>query len=297
MGGYLLSHVNTEEYIERLGDLVRRNPWQKTWLYDDGMDVLTLEPQMDTIGRLMRFFEETGDRYLVIHTKRDRVKALLEAGAPRNTIVVWSLSGPTQSRQLERLTGTTEERIEAARRCQEAGMTIRYKFKPIVPVVDWRAEADYTIKLALERTRPDNLSMTVLMWMTARTMTQCIRPEMLDASFLEAARPADGQEAYHTSLQYGNTGPFPHEVREQIYRYYLARIRAIDKDIPVIISTEDLAMWDSLGKDLGFTPANYPCGCGAGSTPGKRVLEGNPWDEARAAVQWDGSPVVFGGEE
>ncbi|HDS74745.1 MAG TPA: hypothetical protein ENN56_04310, partial [Firmicutes bacterium] len=93
LGDFIITHVNTEEYIERLGDLLAQNPWQKTWLYDDVMDVPTLEPELDTLAPLMRFFESTGDRYLIIHTKTDRVDALIDAGAPRNTIIAWSLSG------------------------------------------------------------------------------------------------------------------------------------------------------------------------------------------------------------
>jgi len=282
LGGCLISYVNTEAYIEKLAELVRRNPWQKTWLYDDVMDVLTFEPQMDTLAPLMRFFESTGDRYLILHTKSDRVAALIEAGAPKNTIIAWSLTGPTQSRRLERESGTTEGRIEAARQCQEAGLTIRYKFKPIVPVPDWREEARYTIDLALSRTRPDNLSMTSLMWMQVEDLKACIPEDLLDPEFLQAAEDAAER------MRGSRMAPFPHDMREAVYRHYLREIRARDASIPVTISTESLAMWRSLGPDLGVTPANYVCGCGAGATPGKLLLETNPWQDALAARTWDG---------
>ena len=282
LGGVLVSHLNTEAYIDRLADLIRQNPWQETWLYDDAMDVLTLEPQLDTLAPLMRFFESTRDKYLILHTKSDRVDALLEAGAPRNTIVDWSLTGPTQSRRLEKVAGTTESRIEAARQCQEAGITIRYKFKPIVPVKTWREDATYTIDRALSLTKPDNLSMTVLMWMDVEGLKRCIPREMLDESFLQAAEEAVGE------MGNSNVRPFPHGVRETIYRHYLPAIRARDKAIPVTISTESLGMWKSMGEALGVTPGNYVCGCGAGATPGKKRLERNPWSDARAALTWDG---------
>ena len=286
LGGFLLTNVNTEEYIERLADLLAQNPWQKTWLYDDVMDIPTLEPQLDTLAPLMRFFETTEDRYLIIHTKTDRVDAFLEAGAPKNTIVAWSLSGPTQSRKLEREAGTTESRIEAARRCQEAGITIRYKFKPIVPVKSWREDADYTIDLALRETRPDNLSMTALMWMDVAQLKSCIPSNMLDQEFLAEAETAA------PAMQGQRVGPYPHHVREEIYRHYLASVRSRDKDLPLIISTESLEMWRSLGSELGFTPANYVCGCGAGSTPNKKVLDTSPWRDARIALTWDGQPAI-----
>ena len=286
LGGCLISHVNTEEYIDRLGDLLRQNPWQKTWLYDDVMDVPTLEPSIDSLGPLMRFFESTGDRYLIIHTKSDRVQALLEAKAPRNTIIAWSLSGPAQASQLERGAGTTESRIEAARQCQEAGITVRYKFKPIIPVSDWREEAGYTVDLALSRTQPDNLSMTALMWMSVEDLKSCIPGDLLDQDYLQAA------EAAAEEMTGSRVGPFPHRVREEIYRHYLAEIRRRDPYVPVTLSTESLQMWKSLGEILGFTPADYVCGCGAGAIPGKLALDSNPWRDARAALTWDGEPAL-----
>ena len=285
LGGCLISHVNTEEYIARLGDLLRRNPWQKTWLYDDVMDVPTLEPQLDSLGPLMRFFEQTGDRYLIIHTKTDRAAAFLEADAPKHTIIAWSLSGPTQSRKLEPKTGTTEGRIEAARLCQAAGMTIRYKFKPIIPVRDWRAEAGYTVDLALSRTRPDNLSLTALMWMKVEALKQCMPVDLLDPDFVRAAE--DAAEAMRDT----RVAPFPHEKREEIYRHYLSEIRARDAEIPVTVCTDSLEMWRSMKDDLGVTPTTYVCGCGAGATPNLRALATSPWQDARTAAHWDGRPI------
>ena len=290
LGGVLVQHLNIEEYTERLADLLRENPWQKTFLIDDAMDVVTLEPQADALAPLMRFFKQTGDRYLILHTKSDRFEPLLEAAdAASNTIMVWSLSGPTQSSRLERVAGTTATRIEAARRCEAAGFPIRYKFKPIVPVKGWREEAATMLDQALSRTRPDNLSMTVLMWMGVDALKRCIPPDQLDAEFLAAA------EAAAPLLNGVQTGPFPESVRETIYRHYFAEIRRRNPTIPVTLSTESLTLWQRLGPLLGVTPANYVCGCGAGATPGCRSLATNPWRDAAAARHWDGTPALTAG--
>ncbi len=286
LGGYIVSHVNTEEYIEKLGELLRNNPWQKTWLYDDVMDVLTLEPELDTLAPLMRFFESTGDRYLIIHTKSDRVQALIESGAPSNTIVAWSLSGSTQSRLLEPVAGTTETRIEAARLCELAGITVRYKFKPIIPVRNWREEAEHAIQLALAETNPDNLSMTVLMWMQVEALKECIPESLLDSTYLQAAEDAAAD------MRESHVAPYPPWVREEVYRHCLSAIRAADADIPVTLSTETLDMWKSMREALGTTPGTYVCGCGAGATPGKQTLDSNPWTDARDALTWDGEPPL-----
>lgn len=286
LGQYQISHLNIEEYIAHLAELLRHNPWQKTWLFDDGMDVMALEPQWNALPPLMRFFESTKDRYLIIHTKSDRAQPIVDAGAPANTIIAWSLSGPTQSRLVEPMTGTMEGRVEAARQCQDAGIQIRYKFKPIVPVRNWREEATYTVDTALSRTEPDNLSLTVLMWMRASQLKACIPSGLLDQEYLQATE--------ETPDLMGETrvGPFPDDAREAIYRHYLSAIRARNPEIPVTVCTESLEMWQRMGKDLGVTPATYVCGCGAGATPGRRMLETSPWLDAKAGKTWDGQPAV-----
>ena len=91
--------------------------------------------------------------------------------------------------------------------------------------------------------------------------------------------------------------PFPHPMREQIYRHYLAAIRRRDARIPVTLCTESLSMWQALGDQFGRTPADYVCGCGAGATPGLQRLTTNPWSDARAAVHEDGTKVFADREE
>ena len=134
LGGILATMVNVEEYLLHLGKLIERHPWQLTYLLEDDADVPCLEPELGCLGPIIEYFGTLQDRYLVIHTKSWNVEWMLPLKHQGNTIVVWSLTGPKQSEVLEPKTGTTEERIEAARKCQEAGYTVRYKFKPIIPV-------------------------------------------------------------------------------------------------------------------------------------------------------------------
>ncbi|MFW5799007.1 MAG: hypothetical protein ACOCXX_05055, partial [Planctomycetota bacterium] len=211
-------------------------------------------------------------------------------GHPGNTIIAWSLSTPSQSRLTEPMAGTCETRIEAARQAEAAGMTARFKFKPIVPLKGWREEADLMIDLMFKRTHPDNLSATVIMWKDIEQLLKCMPETMLDSEFVAEAKKVADQ------LKGDRNGPFPEHVRAEIYRHYLKCVRKYDKDVPFTISTESLTMWKELGKELGTTPATYVCGCGAGSTPGKATLESNPWEDAKDARTWDGLVATPGCE-
>ena len=274
--GHMVVGLNISEYLRKLDQLMEANPWQLTYLLDDVSDVLVYEPELDLFSEMVRFFGAKEDRYLIAHTKSANVDFLQTLPHGGKTIVCYSLSAQTQSTQLEKVTGTTDERIEAARKCWEWGMPIRYKFKPIIPVRDWRDEAREMIRNVFAQTQPDNLSMTSLMWMSFEDMASCIDLDLLDPRFVDAARQAAGSEWEHQRLR-----PFPHEMRREIYEFYHREVRAIDREVPLTLSTESLDMWRDLGPTLGVQPGTYTCGCGPCAVPGLKTLPTNPWKVAR----------------
>ncbi len=279
MAGFMAVGLNVSEYLAHLDRLVEANPWQRTYLVDDASDVLVLEPEMNFFSEMVRFFGTKRDRYLIAHTKSANVDFLRSLAHAGHTIMCYSLAAETQSTQLERMSATTDQRIEAARKCQQWGMPIRFKFKPIIPVRNWRDEARDMIRKVFEKTRPDNLSMTALMWMSFEDLEACMDLDMLDPASVDAARKAAENGADHGRLQ-----PFPHDVRREIYEFYLREVRAHDKNTPLTLSTESLEMWSDLGPALGTAPATYTCGCGPCATPGLKELPENPWKIARRNV-------------
>ena len=274
LGGLLLCMVNVEEYCHHLGRIIERHPWQKTYLLDDDADPLCLEPEHGCLGPLIEFLGTFDDRYLIIHTKSWNTGWLADLEHNGNTIIVWSITGATQSGLIEPNTGTTEGRIEAARTAQEAGYTIRYKFKPIVPVVGWRDEAARAVEMIFERTRPDVISLCVFMWNTYERLLERVDAELIAPECLEAAR--DAQEAVADT----RTQPFPEHIRTMIYDHYLAEIRKHDPDIPVSLSTESFSMWKAFAGKLGMTATNYVCGCGPQSVPHAKKLTDHAFNVA-----------------
>jgi DNA repair photolyase len=281
LGGLLVSMVNVEEYCEHFGRIIEGHPWQKTFLLDDDADPPGLEPELGCLGPLIEYFGTLKDRYLIIHTKTWNTEWMRDLRHNGNTIIVWSISGPTQSRLIEPKTGTTDERIEAARIAQEAGYQIRYKFKPIIPVRDWRREAAETVEKIFTKTKPDVISLCCFMWMDVDEMKCRLGSvlEELDQDCLRAAEAARGEMESHP-----RTRPFPMDVRSGVYEHHFNEIRKHDKEIPVSLSTENWEMWARFGKRLGASAHNYMCGCGPQSVPGLQKLCGNAF---KAAVRRD----------
>lgn len=270
-GGLLLSMVNVEDYIHHLDQLIQAHPWQETYLFEDDADVLCLEPELGCLAPLIEYFGTLEDRYLIIHTKSWNVDWMLDLKHNGNTIIVWSLAGPTQSTVLEPKTGTTAQRIDAARKCEEVGYTIRYKFKPIIPVKNWRDDASETIRLALEQTNPDVISLCCFMWMTADELKRRLAPEMLDSTYLAAAEEAVDEMADTRAK------PFPEWVRAEIYEHHFREIRRWNPGVPVSLSTENWAMWKRLSPVLGTNATDYVCGCGPNSVPWRKQLCDHPF--------------------
>lgn len=274
LGGLLVSMVNVEEYCRHLGRIIERHPWQTTYLLDDDGDPPCPEPEHGVLGPLIEYFGTLEGRYLIIHTKTWNTAWIRDLDHGGNTIIVWSISAPTQSRLIEPRTGTTEERIEAARVGQEAGYQIRYKFKPIVPVKGWRDEAAYAIKLLFERTEPDVISLCTWMWHDVDEMKRRLDPDLIDPVYLRAAEESK-EEVKDTRSK-----PFPHWVRREIYEHHLAEIRRWSREVPVSLSTENFQMWKALGPSLGFAATDYVCGCGPQTVPGAKGLACHPFKVA-----------------
>lgn len=280
-GGIMTTMVNVEDWLEHLDRLMAAHPWQQTYLLEDDADIPGLEPELGCLGPIIEHFGTLDDRYVIIHTKSANVDWMLDLAHNGNTIIVWSLSADTQSREIEPVCGTTEERIEAARKCQEAGYQIRYKLKPIIPVVNWRAEASAMIDLIFDRTSPDLISLCVFMWSTIASVKERLPVELLDPEFLRLAEERDLQPTETRAA------PFLEDVRAEIYEYHFREIRRRDPDIPVSLSTENWEMWKRLGPMLGCTATSYVCGCGPNSTPGLERLTVHPFDVARGGPQGD----------
>lgn len=202
-----------------------------------------------------------------MHTKSANVDWLLDLDHRGRTILLWSISSATASRRVEPGSATMEERIAAARRCQQAGYPVRVKLKPIVPLVNWREECAELVARLLAEVRPENLGLCMVAWMPAADLEGIIDPGWLDPRFLAAMR--DSAEAMAGVLP----GPFPHEVRAEIYGYYLEQIRRHAPEVPVFLCTESQAMWREFEDRLGVDAGHYACACGPQSPPGVTELD------------------------
>lgn len=272
-GGVYVIHLDLEDWLERVDGLLAEYPWQKSIRYDVEQDVLPLEPEYGACRMLVDYFARTPDRYLILFSKSANVDHLLDLDHRGRTIMLWTLTSHTVSRRYEGRTATMEQRIEAARKCQEAGYTVRFKCKPIIPIRDWRAEITDMLEQLYAAVRPDNVSLEMVFFTNVTELERTLDLDDLEPRFVEAARRAEAVHGDRWPLAEQGQRPFPFEVKHEVYRYFVRESQRLSPDTPVTLCAETKRMWAAMSDLLSHRPWNYVCNCGPQCLPGMRQLE------------------------
>jgi spore photoproduct lyase len=254
--------LNVEEWMERVDQLLADNPWQKVIRFDVETDCLILEPEYGICRDLVEHFAEMDDRYLILFSKSDNVDFLLDLEHKGHTIMLWTLSTPIVSRRIEVDTATTEERIEAARKCQAAGYPVRFKFKPIVPTRNWRQDATDMLEKLFAAVQPDNLSMETLFFRNTEELKNMFDEELLDPEFVKMMEEHEAKNGIDDPYK-----SIPEPFRIEIYEYYAAEVKRLSPQTPISLCAESATAWDHMAPLLGQSPYDFICNCGPACIP------------------------------
>lgn len=285
-GGLNRIFVNMEEYVEHLDEICELGPYQRLYKWDNQTDVSCFEPEWGASKLLVEYFARKPDKYLVIYVgKSDNVENLLSLDHKGKTIMQWSISGRTQSTVIEKETASWDRRIEAARRCQEAGYIVRFRFSPIIPVKNWKEENAELIERIFARTSPDVISLCSFGWMSVEKAGTCLDFSLLDPQYVAAM---EGSAPFLAARGYTSGGghPIPHDARAYMFKFLIDEIRRHNRTIPVSFCLETVEMWALFERELGMRmnpdkPSTYFCNCGPMCTPEhpyrKGVTPGPSW--------------------
>lgn len=284
-GSVYVVNLNVEEFVGKVGELLQEAPWQKTFRYDVEQDVFALEPEYEACELLVRDFARRDDQYLILFTKSANTDFLLPLPHNGHTMMLWTLSTHTSSRRYEAGTGTMEERIEAARRCQEAGYTVRFKLKPIIPHRGWREETTQMLEYLYSRVEPDNLSMEMVFVDSMAELDETMGKDSLDPDLVAAAAQAEAERGDCWCHDLDGPKPFTFEVKHEVYRHVITESRRLSPETPVTLCAETQRMWTALADLLDGDPWNYPCNCGPHCIPHLQRITDVPGPDADRIAQ------------
>jgi len=266
-GKYIAVMLNLEDYMEEVvGPVIETYPWNKVFrMILQGADLITFEPEYGLFDLFTRKLAQYEGVYGCFHTASSHVNWVEHLPRRDRLIGVWSVTADAVARDFEPGAGAALARFDAARKCRQWGVPVRYKFKPIIPVRNWREEYAKAIEYALRHTEPESIGFCLYIWHSFEDMARTLPLDLLDPTFVDAARKqADAMRGKRQA-------PFPHELRKEVYRFMIHEVRRWNSDVPLYVCTESREMWNELQEELGQNPRAYVCGCSSVAVPGRRL--------------------------
>jgi spore photoproduct lyase len=199
------------------------------------LDSLALDHVTNLTTVLVPFFTEFKRAFLMLLTKSDNVDNLLSVKPNIQTVVSWSLNSQQITERYEMGTASLDERIEAARKCQEHGYRIRFRIDPGILYSHWREEYADLVQKALTVVKPENVTLGMLRLLPGHfrlasgAYGDCAR-ELWDHNFVRGA--SDGKLRY------------PPKERVEFYNFLIDAIRSFDKDISISLCRETPDIWN-----------------------------------------------------
>lgn len=205
-------------------------------------DSLALDPYIGFSAEVVPYFAEQPNVLLELKTKSDRIEGLLGLDPKGRVVVSWSMNPQRVIDRDEHLTASFDERLMAARRCQDAGYKLGFHFDPMIEYPGW--EKDYQamverIFAVVDARRITWLSMGVLRNTPGlkRTMRERFPSTRLLSG--EQVLCPDGKMRYFQPL------------RVKMYRQMLRWIRNVSPTVFVYLCMESRAVWEQV---FGFAP-------------------------------------------
>jgi len=190
--------------------------------------------------RMVPFFAATENGILELKTKTANIQNLIGMNPKGHTVVSWSLNPETLIKELEPMTASLSQRLEAARQCQRSGYWIGLHFDPVIWFDGWeKAYSDLFAKLShtLDPQRIIWISMAGFRY-TSGQKDMIVRRFPDSRLFLgEFFRNEDGKFRY---LQHR---------RIQLYRKLLQWIRDWDPSLFVYYCMENQRVWRETFKN------------------------------------------------
>jgi spore photoproduct lyase len=256
--------MNMEDFVGRLDGWLEKCPDQTLFQYDNYTDTVCFEPEYGGAGLLIDYFARRPGRALELYVgKSDNVDFLLDYDHRGHTVCCWSISGPTQSVRFEQGSAPMERRIEAVRKCQQAGYPVRVRFSPIIPVRGWRRENREMIERVFAAADPDVITIETIRFLDSEQIERLFDVSLLDEEFAAAMSAAQGRP-------HAQGCEVPDEWRVRVYRFFFDELNRVSPETPVAFCREKRTLWEHFEGEFARRrqhPDDYVCNCGPYSAP------------------------------
>lgn len=230
--------LNLEEILAEVDRTARQLGRPTAFYLGKLQDGLALEPLSGYARTMVPFFARHPHARMVVLTKSADVENLLDLDHAGRTILSWTVNAPEVAQLFERNTPNITARLDAMRRCAQAGYPVRAVLMPIIPLPDWQVIYGRFIAVLLESVPLSRITLGSI----------CSYPQAQRLMELKLGR----QNAISTLLRLGPAKSddgrlrFSRSAREEVYRYLVDSIRRQRPDLEIGLCLEDEPMFTAL---------------------------------------------------
>jgi len=199
------------------------------------LDSLALDHVTGLTTMLVPFFGGFSRGFLMLLTKSSNIDNLLTVESNSQTVVSWSLNAQPMIDRHESGTASLDERIEAARQCQEYGYRIRIRIDPGILYPDWKAGYADLIQKTFTVLKPENITLGMLRLLPGHG-------RLAMGAYGERAR-----ELWNHNFVAGTSDGklrYPVQDRVTFYSFLIDAIRCFEKEVSISLCRETPEIWN-----------------------------------------------------
>ena len=233
--------VNIEDIFREVETLQQEGPG-RFFRFGTGElgDSLALDAISHMADEWIPFFNKRRNALLELKTKSVKIDSVLKHD-PKHIVVGWSLNPPSIIQKEELFAATLDERLEAAKSCQDAGFLLSFHFDPILWFPGWQdnySELIDQLFQIIDWRRVAWISLGTLRFPPALKPVIESRFPGSDIVYEEMIRGEDGKQRY------------PRPRRIQMYREIYHHLKKDRPDLFVYFCMEAPSVWKQVTGEM-----------------------------------------------
>lgn len=159
---FIKININYDTMFKQIRKTLTHSQGKISFNMGEMLDSLALDHITNLTTTLVPFFSGLSRAFLMLLTKSCNIENLLAVEPNDQTVISWSLNSRYAVETFEMGTASLDERIKAAKLCQEHGYRIRFRIDPGILYSNWQAEYADLIRKTLTVTAPENITLGML---------------------------------------------------------------------------------------------------------------------------------------
>jgi len=244
---FIKMNINYDTMFRQIRKTLANSHGKISFNMGEMLDSLALDHITNLTAMLIPFFSGFSSGFLMLLTKSNNIDNLLAIQPNPQTVISWSLNSQQMIKTYELGTADLDERIKAAKLCQDHGYRIRFRIDPGIIYPNWQAGYADLIRKTLTVTTPENITLGMLRLLPGHLRLadgayQSRARKLYDHSFVRGA--SDGKLRY------------PPKQRVQFYTHLIDIIRSFNKDVSVGLCRETSEVSNILKHRVEFQKCN-----------------------------------------